>query len=73
MVDTTDSAKLEIVKLPNGRYAVQTEGQATPADEDGDFETQAEAEAWMYGRTQQMDAAANDLGILTPGGGQGVR
>ncbi len=71
MVDTTDSAKLAIVQLANGRFAVVTEG--APLPEDGDFETQAEAEDWMYGRTTEMDAQANDLGILTPGGGQGVR
>ncbi len=71
MVDTTDSAKLAIVQLANGRFAVITEG--APLPEDGEFETQAEAENWMYGRTTEMDARANDMGLLTPGGGQGVR
>ena len=71
MVDTTDSSKLTIVQLANGRFAVVTEG--APLPEDGDFETLPEAEAWMYGRTTEMDAQANDLGVLTPGGGQGVR
>ena len=71
MADTTDSTKLAIVRLANGRFAVVTEG--APLPEDGDFETQAEAEDWMYGRTTEMNARENDLGILTPGGGQGVR
>ncbi len=71
MVDTTDSAKLAIVQLANGRFAVVTEG--APLPEDGEFETQAEAENWVYGRTTEMDARANDLGVLSPGGGQGVR
>ena len=71
MVDTTDSAKLVIVQVADGRFAVITEG--APLPEDGEFETQAAAEDWVYGRTIEMDARANDLGILTPGGGQGLR
>ncbi len=73
MVDTSSSAKLQIMQLPNGRFSVLPEGEAVTANESGEFATQAEAEAWMYQRTQEMDAEANDLGILTPGGGQGVR
>ena len=71
MVDTTDSAKLTIVQLANGRFAAVTEG--APIPEDGDFATQAEAEAWVYGRTTQMDARENDLGLLMPDSGQGIR
>jgi hypothetical protein len=72
MADTTGSANLEIVQLANGRFSVLPEGETAPADAEGEFATQAEAEDWMYRRAQEADEA-NDLGILTPGGGQGVR
>lgn len=73
MIDTTDSTKLTIVALPNGRFGVQSEGNTSTVDEAGDFATLAEAEAWMFSRTQTLDSRANDLGTLIPGGGQGLR
>lgn len=73
MVNTSDSVNMEVVKLANGRFSVVPEGEAVLPDADGEFETQQEAQDWMFRRTQELDANANDLGILTPGGGQGVR
>ena len=73
MVDTSESVKLEIVRLANGRFSVVPEGEAALPEADGEFATQQEAEDWMFQRTQQLDARANDLGVITPGGGQGVR
>ncbi len=71
MVDTSDSTSLRVIRLPNGRYLVQPEGM--PDGAIGEFDTQEEAEAYMFERMQEMDSRANDLGTLTPGGGQGVR
>ena len=73
MVDTSESVKFEIVRLANGRFSVVPEGAAALPEAEGEFATEQEAEEWMFRRTQELDARANDYGVLTPGGGQGLR
>ncbi len=71
-MENPQSEMLEVVKLDNGRYAVQAVGETVPNDEAGEFETLAEAEDWMFQRTQEMDAQASDMDVLKPGQGQGL-
>ncbi len=71
-MDTSQSVLLQITALPNGRYAVHGAGETIPDNTEGEFATQQEAEDWMFQRTQQLDARANDLDILKPAGGQGL-
>ena len=73
MVDTSQSVMLKIVALPNGRFSVIGIGETTMENDEGAFATQQEAEEWMFRRSQMLDAQANELDILKPGGGQGLR
>ena len=71
-MENPQSEMLEVVKLANGRYAVQAVGETVPEDEAGEFETLAEAEDWMFQRTQELDARDSDMDVLKPGQGQGL-
>lgn len=73
MADTSNSAMLEVVRLTNGRFSVLPVGTPALPEDTGEFDTQAEAEAWMFERMQEMDAHVNDLDVINPGGGQGLR
>ncbi len=66
------SEMLGVVKLANGRYAVRAVGETVPDDEAGEFGTLAEAEDWMFQRTQELDAGASDMDVMKPGQGQGI-
>ena len=71
-MENARSETLETVKLANGRYTVWAVGEAVPDDEAGEFETLAEAEDWMFQRTQELDAQDSDMDVLKPGQGQGL-
>ncbi len=72
MANFSMATKLEVVPVGNGRFSVLPRGEPAGPGQEGEFETRAEAEEWLFRRTQ--DAARDtDMGLLTPGGGQGIR
>ncbi len=72
MADSLGSATMEVVRLPNGRYTVKTIGASTLDEDAGEFASEAEAEEWMFARSEQRDAVLNDMDIIKPGSGQGI-
>jgi hypothetical protein len=63
---------LEVVEIADGRFGVQAIGEAEPFEDAGEFDTRAEAEAWIFGRSEQL-SLREDPHTLTPGSGQGPR
>jgi hypothetical protein len=63
---------MEVIALENGQFAVRKIGEAVLEDTLGVFDTQLEAEEWMLERTLRLDEAASGLGVLKPGGSQGL-
>jgi len=62
---------LEVVELENGRFTVRALGGLAPDLDAGEFDTKVEAEEWLFLKSEQL-ASGEDLGILLPGGGQGL-
>ena len=73
MADTSQSVMLQIVALPNGRYSVIGIGETTMDNDEGAFATREEADDWMFRRSQMLEAQANELDIMKPADGQGLR
>ena len=73
MADTSQSVMLQIVALPNGRFSVIGIGETTMENDEGAFATREAAEEWMFRRSQMLDAHANELDIMKPADGQGLR
>ena len=72
-MDTSQSVMLQVVALPNGRYAVHGIGETIQDNEEGDFATEQEAEEWMFRRSQMLDFNANQLDVMKPADGQGLK
>ncbi|HEV2674879.1 MAG TPA: hypothetical protein VGV37_10085 [Aliidongia sp.] len=68
----TREVTMEVVALPNGRFAVQAIGSDTLDPIAGEFASRSEAEAWLLDRSMADDERAFDTGIVKPGDGQGV-
>jgi hypothetical protein len=63
---------MEILRQRDGRYAVRDIGGAALDDVLAVFESLQEAEAWRLDRTLRDDQTHDGLGLLKPGGGQGL-
>ncbi len=73
MADTSQSVMLQIAALANGRYSVVGIGETAMENDEGAFATRDEAEDWMFRRSQMLDAQANELDVMKPADGQGLR
>ncbi len=63
---------LEIVALSDGRFAVRATGPTVLESLLGEFDTRAEAEAWILARSMTDDEKGYQTGIMKPGDGEGV-
>ncbi len=65
--------EMEFVKLADGRFGIQAVGETEPDQDIGPFDTQAEAEAWLFDRAERLEAQRDEPPVLKPGFGQGIR
>ena len=72
-MDTSQSVMMKIVALANGRFSVRGVGETTMDNDEGAFATRQEAEEWMFQRSQTLDETANEMDIMKPADGQGLR
>jgi hypothetical protein len=63
---------LEIIEIGDGRFGIQAIGESEPFEDAGEFETRAEAEEWIFNRSEQL-SVREDPHTLIPGTGQGLR
>lgn len=63
---------LEVVEIADGRFGVQAIGEADSFEDAGEFETRAEAEEWIFNRSEQA-SLHDDPHTLIPGTGEGLR
>jgi len=63
---------LEVVEIAEGRFAVQAIGESEPFEDAGAFDTRAEAEEWIFSRSEQA-SERDDPHTLLPGSGEGLR
>jgi hypothetical protein len=61
---------LEVVSLPNGRFAVRSVGGDLVDGIAGEFATRAEAEAWIFDRAMVEDEDMLATDVIKPGDGQ---
>ncbi len=61
---------LEVVEGADGRFSIQAIGEDEPFEDAGEFATRAEAEEWIFNRSEQL-SLREDPHTLTPGSGQG--
>jgi hypothetical protein len=71
-VSDTYELTLEVVPLPNGRFAVRQIGRDLVDGGAGEFASRAEAEAWILDHAMIEDEETFDTGVIKPGDGQGV-
>ncbi len=63
---------LEVVERPDGRFGIQAVGATVLFEDAGEFDTRAEAEEWIFNRSEQL-SLRDDPHTLIPGTGQGLR
>ncbi len=63
---------MEVLRQRDGRYAVRDIGGVALDDVLAVFESLHEAEAWRLDRALRDDQIHDGLGLLKPGGGQGL-
>jgi hypothetical protein len=64
---------LEVIQQEDGKFAVRNIGGPVVEDILGVFDTEAEADAFLLGAELNWDDRNSGLGILKPGGNQGLR
>jgi hypothetical protein len=64
---------LEVFQQPDGRFVVRNLGGPNLDNVLGLFDTQAEAEEFLLSQEMLLDDRESGLGIMKPGGNQGLR
>jgi hypothetical protein len=72
MIHPSHSSTFEVVQCADGRYSVREVGSTSVDDDAPVFDTEMEAENWLFDRNLRLDADLNDLHVIKPGGGQGL-
>ena len=68
----TSKVAMDVIALANGHFAVRSIGADLLSRIQGEFESRAEAEAWILRHAMADGAAAFGTGVIRPGDGQGV-
>ncbi len=64
---------LEVFQQADGKFVVKNMGGPILDNVLGVFDTQAEADAFLLGVEFNLDDRESGLGLIKPGGGQGLR